>query len=49
MDVPDCDKILNFVKFSISWAMSASRMRLSDAVRFTAAADIFEAVCSRRF
>ena len=32
--VPDCDRIWSFVKFSISWLISASRIRLSAAVRF---------------
>ena len=47
--VPDCDRIWSFVKFNISWLMSASRIRLSAAVRFVLVVVRFVTVCSREF
>ena len=49
MLVPACCRIWNFVNATISDAMSASRIRLSDAVRFSwYVARLFRR-CSRRF
>src|SRR5205823_14717116 len=47
--VPAWDMIWCRVKFTISDAMSVSRMRLSEAERFSWATDRFVTVCSRRF
>ena len=47
--VPDWDRIWSFVKFSISRLISASRIRLSAAVRFVPVVVRFVTVCSREF
>src|SRR5437867_1880028 len=49
MAVPAWVRIWLRVKETISWAMSVSRIRLSEADRFSVATDRFEIVCSRRF
>src|SRR3954466_11571901 len=47
--VPACDRICERVKLTISDAMSVSRIRLSDADRFSTATFTFLIVCSKRF
>ena len=47
--VPACDRICERVKFIISLAMSVSRIRLSDADRFSTATLRLLMVCSNRF
>ena len=47
--VPACDRICERVKLTISDAMSVSRMRDSDADRFSTATLTFLIVCSNRF
>src|SRR5205085_7923590 len=49
MAVPAWVRIWLRVKDTISWAMSVSRIRLSEAERFSVATDRLEIVCSRRF
>src|SRR5688500_15599060 len=49
MAVPAWVRIWLRVNDTISWAMSVSRIRLSEAERFSAATDRLEIVCSRRF
>jgi len=47
--VPAWDRICARVKLTISWAMSVSRIRLSEAERFSTATLMFLMVCSNRF
>ena len=47
--MPACDRICERVKFTISAAMSVSRIRLSDADRFSIATFTELIVCSNRF
>src|ERR1043165_9361422 len=49
MAVPAWLRIWDLVKFTISAAMSVSRMRDSDAERFSTATPRLLTVCSRRF
>ena len=47
--MPACERICERVKLIISEAMSVSRMRLSEAVRFSTATLRLLIVCSKRF
>src|SRR3712207_3381837 len=49
MEVPAWDRICERVKLIISWAMSVSRMRDSEADRFSTDTFRLLIVCSRRF
>ena len=49
IEVPACCRICSLVKFTISEAMSTSRIRLSEAVRFSWNVARLDSVCSRRF